>query len=159
MKINKTILLLLWFVVATVAFVRPRNDDNTDGAVATSTISADTIIVEPPALDTWPVFIEALIHVESRGDSTAVGTKNDVGVLQITPIMINDANRILGDNRYTLGDRIDRDKSIEIFNIIQDHYNPDHDMHFALKIWNSKAPVSYHREVMTEYNRLLQSWN
>lgn len=154
MKINKTILLLLWLVVATVAFLRPRNDDNTDGAVVSPTTPTDTIIVEPPASDTWPVFIEALIHVESRGDSTAVGTKNDVGVLQITPIMVEDANRIVGEERYTLDDRTDRDKSIEIFNIIQNHYNPDHDMHYALKIWNSRAPISYHRAVMDKYREI-----
>lgn len=120
------------------------------------TIPTDTLLVEPYSPD-WDAFIEALIHVESRGDSEAVGTKNDVGVLQITPIMINDANRIIGEPRYDLYDRTDRDKSIEIFNIIQNHYNPDHDLHFALKIWNSKAPVSYHRAVMDEYNRLTTS--
>ena len=159
MKINKTILLLLWFVVATVAFVWPRNDDNTDGAVAAYTIPTDTLLIERYTPD-WDAFIEALIHVESLGDTTAVGTQNDVGVLQITPIMIEDVNRIVGEPRYTLGDRVDRDKSIEIFNIIQDHYNPDHDLHFALKIWNSKAPVSYHRAVMSEYKRIsTNTWN
>lgn len=159
MKINKTILLLLWFVIATAAFLWPRNDDNTNGDVAAPTIPTDTLLVERPDPD-WPSFIEALIHVESRGDITAVGTQNDVGVLQITPIMIEDANRIVGESRYTLGDRTDRNKSIEIFNIIQDHYNPDHDLHFALKIWNSKAPVSYHLAVMSEYKRISTNrWN
>lgn len=160
MKINKTILLLLWFVIATAAFLWPRNDDNTNGDVAAPSIPTDTLLIERYTPD-WDAFIEALIHVESRGDSVAVGTRNDVGVLQITPIMINDANRIIGEPRYALDDRTDRDKSIEIFNIIQNHYNPDHDLHFALKIWNSKAPVSYHRAVMEEYNRLTttQTWN
>lgn len=143
-----TILLLLWFVVATIAFIRPRRENT-----PAPTIPTDTLLIERYTPD-WNAFIEALIIVESRGDSEAVGTRNDVGVLQITPIMINDANRIIGEPRYALDDRTDRDKSIEIFNIIQNHYNPDHDLHFALKIWNSKAPVSYHRAVMTEYDRL-----
>lgn len=120
----------------------------------------DTVILESmPAPDDWDAFIEALIDVESKGDSAAVGTKNDVGVLQITPILLDDANRILGEERYTLDDRTDREKSIEIFNIIQNHYNPDHDLHYALKIWNSKAPISYHRSVMAEYNKLRHTWN
>lgn len=140
------VLCIVWLIMHSV----PSSDH------PAPTIPTDTLIIERYTPD-WNAFIEALIHVESRGDSAAVGTKNDVGVLQITPIMINDANRIIGEPRYALDDRTDRDKSIEIFNIIQNHYNPDHDLHFALKIWNSKAPVSYHRAVMDEYNRLTTS--
>lgn len=100
----------------------------------------------------WDRFTKALIWIESRGDSLAVGSKNDVGVLQITPILIEDANRILGYEAYTLEDRKNRIKSIEIFNVIQDHYNPTHDLHLALKVWNSRAPISYHENVIKQMN-------
>lgn len=102
----------------------------------------------------WEIFTEALIWVESKGDENAVGSKDDVGVLQITPWLLEDVNRILGYNKYTLKDRRDRNRSIEMFNIIQDHYNPQHDYHWALKLWNSGAPLSYHRKVMDKFNEI-----
>lgn len=95
----------------------------------------------------WNDFINALIWVESKGVCDTVGSKDDVGVLQIRKPIVDDCNRILGYNRFTYEDRLDSLKSVEMFNIIQGHYNPTHDKHFALKIWNSKAPISYHRKV------------
>lgn len=113
------------------------------------------VLLRVETLDKWGLFIEALAWVESRHDSLAVGCTNDVGYLQITPAIIAEANRILGYKAYTLEDRVSKVKSLEIFKIIQDHYNPEHDMHFALKLWNPKAPVSYHRQVMAEFNQLI----
>lgn len=95
----------------------------------------------------WNDFINALIWVESKGICDTIGTKDDVGVLQIRKPIVDDCNRILGYDRFTYEDRLDSLKSVEMFNIIQGHYNPTHDKHFALKIWNSKAPISYHRKV------------
>lgn len=120
-----------------------------------NTQEKDTVIIYKDYKITdakWDRFTKALIWVESRGDSLAVGNNNDVGVLQITPILIEDANRILGYEAYTLEDRKSRIKSIEIFNVIQDYYNPTHDLHLALKIWNSRAPISYHENVIKQMN-------
>ena len=105
----------------------------------------------------WDTFILALAWVESRWDTKAVGPTNDLGYLQITPIMVKDANRIAGCEKYTLEDRLDKDKSIEMFNLIQDTYNPEHDLQFALKIQNPYSKVSYHRAVMKKYNELQQN--
>jgi hypothetical protein len=104
--------------------------------------------------DDWEDFTKALIWVESKGDSRAVGSKDDVGVLQITPILLRDCNRILKMEVFKLEDRLDSLKSVEMFNIIQDHYNPQHDYHWALKLWNSGAPLSYHRKVMDKFNEI-----
>lgn len=104
--------------------------------------------------DDWEDFTKALIWVESKGDSKAVGSNNDVGVLQITPILLRDCNRILEMEIFKLEDRLDSLKSVEMFNIIQDHYNPQHDYHWALKLWNSGAPLSYHRKVMDRFNQI-----
>lgn len=115
----------------------------------------DTIVVYKNGHDyDWELFTQALIWVESKGDSKAVGKNNDVGVLQFTPILIEDVNRILGREVYALEDRLDSLRSVEMFNIIQDHYNPQHDYHLALKIWNGKAPLSYHRKVMDKFNEI-----
>lgn len=117
--------------------------------------SIDSIVMYKDGRDyDWEMFTQALIWVESKGDSKAVGKNNDIGVLQITPIIIKDVNRILGCEVYTLEDRLDSLKSVEIFDIIQDHYNPQHDYHLALKIWNGKAPLSYHRKVMDKFNEI-----
>lgn len=110
-------------------------------------------VVNQDSLD-WEDFTRALIWVESKGDSKEIGSKDDTGVLQITPILLRDCNRILGYERFTLTDRLDSLKSVEMFNIIQDHYNLQHDFHLALKIWNGKAPLSYHRKVMDKFNEI-----
>lgn len=118
----------------------------------------DTIVVFKDGRDyDWEIFTQALIWVESKGDSKAVGSKDDTGVLQITPILLQDCNRILKTERFTLEDRLDSLKSVEMFNIIQDHYNPQHDYHLALKIWNGKAPLSYHRKVMDKFNEIKEA--
>ena len=120
--------------------------------------STDTIVVFKDGRDyDWEIFTQALIWVESKGDSKAMGSKNDVGVLQITPILVEDCNRILKCEAFILEDRLDSLKSVEMFNIIQDHYNPQHDYHWALKLWNSGAPLSYHRKVMDKFNEIKEA--
>ena len=116
----------------------------------------DVILIDEPEckIDDWDLFIEALSIVESNGDSMAVGTRDDCGILQITPILVQDANRISGEG-FTLDDRFNVAKSVEMFNVIQSYYNPGHDKQLALKVWNPRAPLSYHRKVMYEYESLM----
>lgn len=116
----------------------------------------EEVVVNQDSLD-WEDFTRALIWIESKGDSKAIGSKDDTGVLQITPILLQDCNRILKTEKFTLEDRLDSLKSVEMFNIIQDHYNPQHDYHLALKIWNGKAPLSYHRKVMDKFNEIKEA--
>jgi len=69
-----------------------------------------------------PNLIDAIIYVESRGDINAHNIKEDaVGCLQIRPIMLREVNRLLGYNKYKLADRWNKEKSIEMFNIIKEH--------------------------------------
>ena len=103
----------------------------------------------------WNRWIMAIIQVESGGDDFAVGLTNDNGCLQITPILVAEVNRLVGGELYLVSDAFSRRKSIEMFNIIQSHYNPQRDRHLALKIWNPKAPVSYHTKVGQEYEKLM----
>ena len=66
--------------------------------------------------------IEAIIYVESRGDTLAHNvSENAVGCLQIRPIMLREVNRLLGYNKYKLADRWNKEKSIEMFNVIKEH--------------------------------------
>ena len=95
----------------------------------------------------WELFIFALIDVESGGDSTCTGMADDVGILQITPICVREVNRILGMQVYALSDRYSVKKSLEMFDIIQRHKNPQLDIRLAAKIWNPGAPESYYEKI------------
>lgn len=98
----------------------------------------------------WDIFIEALIRVESEGKENAVGTKNDVGVLQITPIFVQEVNRILKKKIYTLKNRRNKKKSIEMFNVLQARYNPTKDINKAIKLHNPRASKSYHTKIIKQ---------
>lgn len=102
----------------------------------------------------WDIFLAALIEVESEGKADAVGKTNDVGILQITPIYVKDVNRILGEERYTLAERTDIGKSLEMFEIYQKHYNPNKDIDKAIKLHNPKAGQSYRIKIMKEMRNL-----
>ena len=69
------------------------------------------------------LLILAIASVESEQDPNAYNQSEDaVGYLQIRPIYVRDVNRILGEDRYSLDDRWDKDKSVEMFIIYTDHY-------------------------------------
>lgn len=147
-KILTTVLLLVSLSVNIYLGTRLHKTGNTPEPY-------QEILSEQTRTTEWETFITALAWVESRWDDSAVGTKNDVGYLQITPILVEDANRIEGFEMFTLEGRFDRNESIKLFNVIMDNYNPQHDMQLALKIWNPYSKVSYHRAVMNKYNELL----
>ena len=104
-------------------------------------------------VEEWDIMIQALIVVESEGNPLAVGSSNDVGVLQITPIYVAEVNRILGENLYTLEHRISIEKSLEMFEIYQAHHNPSKDILKARKIHNPRAGQWYIDKVMEQFNR------
>lgn len=96
--------------------------------------------------------IEAIIAVESEGNVNAVSANgNCCGVLQITPILVKEVNQILGSDKYSLQDRFDREKSIEMFYIMQHAHNPSHDLRKAVAIWNRSQ--WYYKKVMNQYNK------
>lgn len=84
--------------------------------------------------------IEAIIYVESRGDTLAHNVSEDaVGCLQIRPIMLREVNRLLAKNDiprvYILADRWNKAKSIEMFNVIKDNtINPTNEK--LARNWN-----------------------
>lgn len=110
----------------------------------------------------WDKVINALIEVESKGDEKAVSkNKKFVGILQISTILVDDCNRIIGEKKYTYDCRYDKTKSIEMFKIIQNYYNPKKDLTFAIRMWkggptwkiNSIDTKEYYNKVMKEYNK------
>jgi soluble lytic murein transglycosylase-like protein len=93
----------------------------------------------------WEELIQRIIQVESNGNPTAVGDRGKaVGILQIHPIMIKEANLIIRKpGFYKQEDRLDPVKSIEIFNIYQNHYNKTKDIKTAALLWNGGP--TYHK--------------
>lgn len=112
------------------------------------------VVVEDSTRTDWDIFIEALIQVESKGNSKAVGAHNDVGVLQITPIYVEEVNRILGEPRYSMSCRKDSLKSIEMFEIYQSYYNPNKNISKAIRLHNPGGGTAYIAKVNRIINRL-----
>ena len=116
---------------------------------------------ELPTIITDADLVTALIHVESRGNDSAIGDRHlvgseAVGALQIRPIMVREVNRILriqkSDIRFTLKDRFDRTKTIEMFYIWKNYHHKDSDMETIARNWNG-GPKGYKR------NSTLKYWN
>ena len=82
--------------------------------------------------------INAIVHVESRGDTTLIGKDGDVGMMQQLEISVKEANRLnkFNDKNYALKDRFDPKSQIEMFLIIQDYYNKSGDYETAARLWN-----------------------
>lgn len=105
----------------------------------------------------WSPVIEAIILVESEGNPNAV-SGNQVGAMQITPILVRECNNILrsrGSNQqYTLADRYDVGKSREMFLLIQSKHNPQNNVERAIRSWNGgpkysvRATDGYYRKVL-----------
>lgn len=104
--------------------------------------------------DDWGLFIQALIWVESRGVHDAVGRDDDCGVLQIRPIYVHEANRIKGYEAYDLEDRFDRERSIEMFNVVNGRHNPDLDFRKAAKLHNPGGGDDYYGRIIDRYEQL-----
>lgn len=105
--------------------------------------------------------VTALIHVESRGNDSAIGDRHlvgeeAVGALQIRPIMVREVNRILkiqkSDKRFKLKDRFERDKSIEMFYIWKNYHHKDSEPEVIARNWNG-GPKGF------KSNRTVKYWN
>ncbi len=107
----------------------------------------------------WDPVMDAIIQVESGGNPNAV-SGNSVGVMQITPILVQDCNQILerkkSKKRYTLSDRYSAKKSKEMFLLIQSYYNPMNNVEKAIRLWNGgvnysvRATNRYFQKVMNK---------
>ena len=88
------------------------------------------------------------------------------GFLQISKGCVTECNRINKikgvSTRYTLQDRFNHQKSIEMFWIIQKFYNPKLDIDYMVLLWNignsamkkPKRKTKYYKKVMKIYNSL-----
>lgn len=105
----------------------------------------------------WSKVINAIIHVESKGDVNAI-SGSYVGPMQIAPILVEECNQILSEKksqlRYTLDDRYNVYKCKEMFILFQEKYNPTKNVEWAIRAWNGgpkfkiKSTNSYYQKVL-----------
>ena len=112
----------------------------------------------------WSKVIDAIIKVESKGDHKAFNPKgNCAGILQITPILVKECNQILRKNNsnkhYTNNDRYNAEKSKEMFIILQEHFNPEHNVEKAIRCWNKGFYGNWRGKSTAYYNKVMQYYN
>lgn len=100
--------------------------------------------------------VQALAFVESSNRENAKNKSSGAsGILQLMPIMVKEANRLVGYDKYTLSDRFSKEKSFEIFHVIMKHKNPNYDLAKACYIWNPNGDTEYTKRVEEVYNELI----
>lgn len=107
-----------------------------------------------PDLSEWETTQLALILTESQMDSLAVGKANDLGILQITPIFVDEVNRLVGKDLFTHQDALSPEKSLQMLAIYQEHKNPTHDTDKAIQLHNPKGGYAYARKVKKNIARV-----
>ena len=123
--------------------------------IGAKAFKADSPKVEPMTeLSEWETTQLALIITESQMDSLAVGKSNDLGILQITPIFVDEVNRLVGENLFTHQDALSPEKSLQMLAIYQEHKNPSHDTDKAIQLHNPKGGYSYARKVKKNIARV-----
>ena len=88
----------------------------------------------------WTRVINAIAEVESEGNPKVKNSAGCVGLLQITKICVRQCNIWLkqekSKKRYTYNDRLNPEKSKEMFILTQKHLNPKNDIEHAIRLWN-----------------------
>ena len=116
---------------------------------------ADSPKVEPMTdLSEWETTQLALILTESQMDSLAVGKANDLGILQITPIFVDEVNRLVGKDQFSHQDALSPEKSLQMLAIYQEYKNPTHDTDKAIQLHNPKGGYAYARKVKKNIARV-----
>lgn len=95
------------------------------------------------------IILDTIIEVESNNRNIEGCTK-DVGYLQITPIFVDDVNRLVGYHKFTYNDRWNKSKSIAMYYIYQKHYNPTYDFKLACMIHHRASKLN---EQLTYFNK------
>ena len=146
----RKILVFLFFILFSILLfsVKSQNTEMVD------TEREDTVF-------TWTPIIEAISQVESSGNPNAVSKDGTcVGLLQIQKIVVDDCNQYLkikkSKKRYQYADRYNREKSIEMFLLYQERYNPTNDVEKGVRIWNGGPNGFKIKSTIQYYNRVLK---
>lgn len=105
--------------------------------------------------DRYAKLLPAIEHVESGGDASAVGDGGKaVGILQIHTVLVDDVNRIVGEKRFTYADRLDADKSREMFRVYSSHYSHDASDEVTARRWNGGPKGDKKRATLAYWSKV-----
>lgn len=99
----------------------------------------------------WERLVHAICMVESGCDDSARNPKSSAsGRFQMLKIYVDEVNRIKGKKVYSYNDRFDPLKAREMFEIYQQHYNPNKNIDRAIILHRGKKSKSYIKNVKQE---------
>lgn len=107
------------------------------------------------SLSEWDMFTLALMKVESNYEPSAVSSVGAKGYFQITPIYVEEVNRVHKTN-YKYDDVVRSfDLSYEVFTLMQEAHNQDYNMDKALLLHNGDHKW-YNRRVYKEMDAIMK---
>lgn len=123
-------------------------------------LSVNTTFATPTKI-TYNRLIHTIAYIESKHNPKLVSSNGlYVGYLQISKIAVNECNRLIGYKKYNYNDRYDKNKSIEMFHIIQSYHNPKQDLHLAIRIWSEGTTAANKTIRITPYvKKVLRLYN
>lgn len=99
----------------------------------------------------WERLVHAICMVESGCDDNAKNkTSSACGRFQMLRVYVDEVNRIKGKKVYSYNDRFDPLKAREMFEIYQQHYNPNKNIDRAIILHRGKKSKSYIKNVKQE---------
>lgn len=125
----------------------------------------DTIIIydsipQMSREDTINAMALAFAKQESQFNHMAVSPCGRwVGCLQLSKIMVREANRIVGFDCFNYDDRYDRQGSYAIFKIVQEYHNRNLEIDRAIDIWNPGCGSDYRDSVKKYFRHNLLNYN
>ena len=142
-KIRDWVYILLFAgVVSLFSFIKPVDveHDNIDSLSNTEYVFIKDTLTE------WQVFVMALVEVECERNPNAKSNKNAIGPFQITEVYVAEVNRLYNTN-FIFEDAWDLNKSIKMFELMNDYYNPNRDIDKAIQIHNPGAGSWYAKRI------------
>ena len=112
----------------------------------------------------WSRVMNAIIQVESKGNPKAHNPIGDcAGLLQIRKCLVNECNSILkrqgSSKRYTYADRYNGEKSKEMFVLLQNHFNKEHNIEKAIVCWNAGFYGGWRGKARGYLNKVMKYYN
>jgi hypothetical protein len=98
-----------------------------------------------------PLLLSALIQIESHGNDHARGRHGELGALQIKPIMVRDANRLMGTH-YAHTQVTNRAVATFIAHAYLSHYGRNLSDESLARIWQG-GPKALKRSSSRAYGR------
>ena len=111
--------------------------------IVLSVLSLNNATIYASDSNKWDAVLNAISEIESKGIPDIVSKNGKyVGILQISTVLVDECNPLVGEKRFTYDHRLDVEKSYEMFFIIQRYYNKENDIEKAIRLWNGGPKYS-----------------